>query len=747
MTALAPVIVMAQSCPEIPTPAAPLLKRKTQSQDPATQKIELTGDSLRTDTAGNIEATGNVHVSMGERQLTADAIQYRAATQTLNADGTVKYQDADFSISGADADMSTLGGATFSDANFELRARAARGRAAQVRVSPEGDLSLRDVSYTSCPEDRKDWELLLGGLDIDQQSRTGTGRNVRLEFKGVPILYTPYISFPVGNQRKSGLLFPIIGSSSRGGTELSVPWYWNIAPNYDATFTPAYYSERGAALGTEFRFLTGNTRGTATANYLPNDRVLDKSRTLVQWLSTTDLSSRLRLSVDAADVSDTQWFEDFGQGRDATSSVYLNRLLQLSYLHDGWFAALKAQNLQVIDSTLARTDRPYTVLPQFNVYGEESQLPYGLEFRFSGAAGYYTRADVDPATGDESITGGRIKLAPEIRMPLRARGVYVEPALGWRYLAYRLSEPAVAGGSKQPAAAAPVFSVDSGLAFQRYQGSERQRLQTLEPRLLYLYVPYRDQSDLPAFDTIAPDFNLVQLFRTERYVGGDRIGDADQLSVGVTSRMLNADSGQQYLSATVGQAFYFSQPKVRLPITTSPQSTDAFVGRNSSDVIAELALTAYKHWNIAMGVQWNPDAQRSERGSLGIQYAPTHDRVVNLGYSYRRGASDPTDPQAADTNALEQWSTSFAWPIGPTWGTYGKVVYSQVDKKIIDRFAGLQYRSCCWSLRLVAGRSVSTRTGESDTSIRLQLELTGLSSVGTGADTFLERAIPGYSAN
>lgn len=735
LNALIPAAVLAQSCPDTGPPAAPLLQRKAETPDPATQKIELSGDTVSTDVAGWIEAQGNVQVSMGERKLTADSISYRADTQTIKATGTVKYRDEDVSISGTDADVNTLGGANFENASFELIARSARGSAEQVRVSPDGNLSLRSVSYTSCPEDRKDWELLLGGLDINQESRMATGRDVRLEFKGIPILYTPYISFPVGNQRKSGLLFPVVGSSSRGGTQLSVPWYWNIAPNYDATFTPAYYSERGAALGTEFRFLTRHSKGAASANYLPHDDALGKSRSLFQWVSMTDFSQSLRLDLDASDVSDTQWFEDFGQGRDVSSSVYLRRMLKLSYLNDGWLATLTTQNLQVIDSTLSRTDRPYTLLPQLAVHGERSRLPYGLDFRFNGTAGYYTRSDIDPAAGTESVTGGRIKLAPEIHMPLRTQGVYVEPAVGWRYLAYDLSEPAVTGGSERPSVAAPVLSVDTGLTFERYAGSGRQRLQTLEPRLLYLYVPYRDQSDLPVFDTTSPDLNLVQLFRNERYVGSDRIGDANQLSVGVTSRMFNASSGQQYLSATIGQAFYFATPKVRLPADTA--DTDA--GRYSSDIIAELSLQAYKHWNIGMGVQWNPDERRSERGNAGIQYAPSHDRVVNLGYSYQH-AADRRD-------ALEQWSGSFAWPIGPTWSTYGKVVYSSVDDKIIDRFAGFQYRSCCWKVRLVAGRSVSTRTGESDTSIRLQLELTGLSSVGTGADTFLERSIPGYSVN
>jgi LPS-assembly protein len=242
---------------------------------------------------------------------------------------------------------------------------------------------------------------------------------------------------------------------------------------------------------------------------------------------------------------------------------------------------------------------------------------------------------------------------------------------------------------------------------------------------MYLYVPYRDQSELPSFDTALADLNLVQLFRTNRFVGADRLGDANQLSFGLTSRLFDAQTGEQFLSATVGQAYYFDRPRVLLP----DESLD---DTGSSDIIAELDLRAYGDWSVGMGVQWDPGETRSEKGDVHLQYKPDYDRVVNLGYRFRRGN-------------IEQVDGSIAWPIGEAWSAYASMVYSLEDKQELDQFAGLEYRSCCWRVRLVARRYVSDRTGDIDTSVLLQLELNGLSDVGDQADAFLERSIRGYS--
>jgi LPS-assembly protein len=263
--------------------------------------------------------------------------------------------------------------------------------------------------------------------------------------------------------------------------------------------------------------------------------------------------------------------------------------------------------------------------------------------------------------------------------------------------------------------------------FERDSGSHGQRRLTLEPRALYLYTPFREQSALPLFDTGLPDLNLVELYRTNRYVGADRVNDANQVSFGLTSRLFNSNTGAQYLAVSVGQAYYFEKPRVVLPDETP--ST-----RDTSDFIAQLSLTAYKNWNLEAGLQWNPEDTRSERSQFRLQYRPGGDRVVNLGYRAIR-------------DRLEQGEFSTAWPIGKKWNAFGRAVYSMRDSEFLEEFAGFEFKACCYRLRAVARRFISSRTGEKDTGIYLQLELNGLAGVnaGTDVDAFLQRTIRGYS--
>ncbi len=664
---------------------------------------------------------GNVVITQGKRKIATTDATIDKRSGTFDVTSPIEYSDPNMTVTGESARLEPDGSAVFRGARFELPATNARGSADRIRASALGQISLDDVRYTTCPLGQEDWLIRASDIDIDQRKGIGSARNARLDFKGVPILYTPFISFPVGSERKTGFLLPTPASSSRSGASLSVPWYWNIAPNYDATFTPTWYAKRGGRLDAQFRYLTHFGRGTFDAEYLPDDQEFGGERALVHFVDQTDFTERLRLDTEASNVSDSKWFEDFGLGPEGTSITFLDRYTNLTYRGDEWRAILRAQNFQVIDDTIDPTERPYTILPQLAVSASFPDQPFGLTFGLDFEVANF-RHNFDRAPY-ELTTGWRIDAAPEIRMPLRGRGIYVEPAASFRYTGYKLSERP--GVDDSPSRSAPIFSVDSGLIFERIWGSRHQRLQTLEPRLMYLYVPYRNQDDLPNFDTDVADLNLVQLFRTNRYVGADRLADANQLSVGLTSRLLDSETGTEWLSATVGQTYYFETPRVALPGEDINET-------GSSDIIAELDLRAYGDWTIGMGVQWDPRQTRSEKGDVHIQYRPGLDRIANVGYRFRRGK-------------VEQVDGSVAWPVGERWNAYGRMVYSLEDSQALDHFAGLEYRSCCWRFRIVARRYVSDRTGDSDTSFLLQLELNGLSSVGDEADAFLERSIWGYS--
>ena len=365
--------------------------------------------------------------------------------------------------------------------------------------------------------------------------------------------------------------------------------------------------------------------------------------------------------------------------------------------------------------SIAEEDRPYARTPRLLASGDWDTANGRLDYGFDAEVVNFDR--------DLGVTGWRLDVAPRAGLDWSGAGYFVRPSAGFRYTQYSLEDQAP-GTDGSPTRSLPYATLDAGLVFERSTGSHGQRLLTLEPRALYLYTPFRDQADLPLFDTGLPDLNLVQLFRTNRYVGADRVNDANQIAMGFTSRLLDADSGAQYLAVSVGQTYYFEKPRVVLP--DEPPAT-----RDSSDFIAQVSLTAYKNWNIDAGVQWNPEDDRSERSLVRLQYRPSGERVMNLAYRAQR-------------DRIEQVDASAAWPLGRRWNAFARYVYSFFDSKTLDEFAGFEYKACCYKLRAVARRSVN-REGDTEGSFYLQLELNGLASVGSSADAFLERTIRGYS--
>jgi LPS-assembly protein len=684
--------------------------------DPNDPRIDITSDQGELGRAGDASLSGNVRIRMGQRLLTADKAEIDAERRSVRLEGTVEFLDPTLHVRGQGGTFAD-GAGEFEGAQFELKDRGVRGAARDVKLRGESVIDLFGVRYTACPPGNDDWKLHAERISIDQKTRIGTGNDVKLEFKGATILYAPWVTFPVGDVRKSGFLFPTIGNSSRTGTQVAVPYYWNVAPNYDATITTRYFSSRGLRLDPEFRYLTERSEGIFNVQYLFDDLEDGGSRSLVDLKHVTWLQPTTRLRLDAAHASDDQYFEDFGVGFEGTSVTHLNRLAEARHDTTHWSLVGRVQDYQILDPDLGDAERPYSILPQVMAIGRWRNFAPGLSADLRGEAAHFDR--------DTGVTGVRVDVEPALEWRADTRAAYLAASAAWRATSYSLID-ADPGVDESPLRTVPTASLDTGLVLERTAGSRDDRLQTLEPRALFLYVPYRDQDDLPVFDTGLPDLNLVQLFRTNRYVGADRVGDANQLSLGVTSRLLDAAGGRQFLSVTLGQAFYFEDPRVRLP-------DEPVRDRSTSDMIAELELTAFKDWSARFGYQWNPDLTQSERSEFYLQYRPAPGRVVNAGYRLRR-------------DLLEQVDVSAAWPIGGQWRAYGRWVYSLDEEKTLDQFAGFEYSSCCWAVRVVTRRFVSSRTGDTDTSIGLQLELKGLSSVGVDNEAFLRDAIRGYSA-
>jgi LPS-assembly protein len=710
-------------------PAPPHFIPRTASEIAADDHlIHIESDDAAISGDGNATLNGRVTVHQEARTVSADVVTYDRATGRITVRGAVDFLDPKLRISSQTGSYDQGGAAQFDGAEFQLFDRSGRGYASEISVLPGGKVSLANSGYTTCPVGKKDWMIRADSIVLNTATQSGVAHGVTLDFKGVPVLYTPYFSFPMGDERKSGFLFPSIDHSGSNGLEIPVPYYFNLAPNYDLTLTPEEMTARGVELGGEFRFLTANSHGQVDATYMPDDKQTGFERSFFHGTDITDFTRHLRLDVDIASVSDSNYFQDFAVGSAQTSVTFLERRADLDYQDDVWKIRAQLQNFQTIDISVDAAERPYSRVPRIDAEALWPLNNTGLEFALTSEAVNFLR-EVGPS-------GIRVDLAPELRWSLRTAGFFFEPAVGWRFTQYDLDNT-MPGEPDTPTRQLPYAKLDTGLIFERDAGANGQRTQTLEPRLVYSYVPYRNQDNLPIFDTALPDLNLTELFRTNRYVGADRVSDANQMSVGVTSRLFDSSSGQQILAATLGQIHYFTAPRVFLPGET-PETNQ------TSDYVADLALTTYRNWSLNFDYQWNPTNKQAGKAEILVQYRPNESVVANLAYRYQPGL-------------LDQYDGSFATPLSQHWSMVGRLVYSmkeqellgqtliQLPKQTIEQVAGFEYKNCCWLIDIVQRRYVNNRDGSLDSSIAVQLELIGLSSVARPGNSFLERSIGGYS--
>ena len=702
---------------------------------------------------GLLELSGNVDVHMGDREIMADRLTYDRNNNNLTAAGAVRYRDPIVLLQG-DTGHYNEQSADFSHGKFELLKLPGHGTADQMSMTPDKVITLQHVTYSSCPKQHNDWLINARDLTLDTNAGRGVGHGATVDFEGVPILYLPWISFPLNSARQSGVLFPNFGSSSMSGAFIGVPWYWNIAPNQDATLMPTIYSTRGIDLGAEYRLLTEATRGTLDANIMPHDRQTGDDRSFVKLIDRYQLGWNTRIDTTIENVSDDTYFEDFTQGTESTSTPFLPRSIAITHRDDIWLLRAEMVSYQTLDDTLPVDERPYIQLPRLTAAAQWS--PWNVtqvQTGFASELVNFTRASCIPcpAVGACSVpnpcnlsnapldpmanvNGWRLDAMPHFGLDFSGPGYFLRPNLGWEFTQYALRDND--NGESSPQRNLPIFSIDSGLTFERLSGSDGSRSITLEPRAMYVYIPYRNQNELPVFDSGIPDPNLIELFRPNRFVGVDRVGDENGLTLGLTSQTFDSASGTRYLSATIGQAIYFEPARVTLP-------GQALQSVNTSSLIAEVILTAYHNWNLQFDIASNPNVSAVAQDELTLQYHPSNQQVANLSYRYRAGQ-------------LAQIDSSVAWPIASHWDAYARAVYSFIDNPSatpavhpgsIEDFAGFQYRGACWNIRALWQRSISTRTGIQSSGVSFQLELTGLSSVGSQVTSFLEQSIRGYSSS
>jgi LPS-assembly protein len=536
---------------------------------------------------------------------------------------------------------------------------------------------------------------------------------------GVPIMAAPWMEFSLNNQRKSGFLPPSYGSSGKGGAEVTAPYYWNIAPNRDATIAPRIIAKRGLQLGTEFRYMEPNYRGEARYEVLPDDKAKNRSRYAFSALHTF-AAQGFSGGWNINKVSDDDYFRDLSSKINITSQSNLTREAFVSrggyWLGDGtWGMTGRVQRYQTLQDPLAPIDIPYARLPQLSVSAGK-QVIGGADFAASGEYVDFTHPT--------KTLGKRTSTYPTLSLPILTSGVYVTPKIGYNVTHYELSRNST-GPDNSITRTLPIFSVDSGMTFDRNTSFRGQDVvQTLEPRLYYVNIPYRNQNNIPLFDTGIADFNYSQIFSENSFSGNDRINDANQLTAAVTTRMLQPN-GQELMRAIVGQRYYFKNQAVTLNPTDTPRTYTA------SDWLAGASGRIAPRWTADTTVQYNARENRTERFSLGTRYQPEVQKVMNLGYRYNR-------------NVLHQIDVSSQWPLGGGWYGLGRYNFSLKDGKLVEGLAGLEYDGGCWIVRVV-GQRFATAVGVATTSLFVQLELNGFSRLGSNPLEALKRNISGYS--
>jgi len=694
------------------------------------EKEPVTIDAERIDGIGQLEvsARGAAEINQGDLTIFGDYLKYNQEFGRIDADGGVRLQLGTDRFSGPRLRYSTLDDTgTLDETRFSTQGDLpAHGSAQSVEFLGRQKYRLKDAIYTTCRPDKEDWTIEAEELDLNYETEVGTAHKARLRFYDTTILYGPYASFPLESRRKTGLLTPYYSHSSTRGLETGIPFYLNIAPEFDDTVTPVLMTKRGALLKNDFRYLQKGYAGELRLEYMPEDSLLKRDRSGVSWQHSQTFNPHLTAAVDYNKVSDDRYFIDLSS---QVRQVSIGNLQQDAYtvysntINGNPYSLLaRVQRFQTPQDPLAPIVPPYAREPQLNFSTSANDIAGGLD---SALGAEYVRF-----THPTLVQGSRVAMNPTLSLPVLAPGWFFTPKVGAHYAGYSIdSVNAPPGIASSPAMSVPWMSLDTGLVFERptsWFGNELS--QTLERRLFYVYAPFRNQDQIPVFDTALADFNFAQLFSENRFTGGDRFGDANQVTAAITTRFLQ-QGGQERLRATFGQRFYFSDERVGL----TPEST--LRTSRTSDFLASIGGRLTRATSFDATTQYDRQDQRFERYSISGRYNPELAKVVSASYRFN---ADPLNP-------LRQIDISGQWPFARGWYAVGRYNYSLLDKRLVEGVAALEYNAGCWVLRLAVQR-LQAAAQVASSSFFFQLEFTGVGQVGTDEIvTLLKRNVPGYS--
>ncbi|HET6804278.1 MAG TPA: LPS assembly protein LptD [Frateuria sp.] len=724
----------------------------TLPRDPALRETSDTVvDAAHVDSSNRTvyRLSGEVRIERADQLLRADRIDYDDASTDYDAQGNVRYQEAGQLLSADHLRGNTEANRGVAEnVRYQLLQSRGNGTAARGELLDAQRSRYSLVSYSTCDVGHHLWEVRARTLKIDKASGVGTAHGATMRFANVPFLYLPYFTFPVDNRRKSGFLYPTFGSSNRSGTMFAIPYYLNLAPNYDATLEPRIYTQRGTLLAGEFRYLVPGTRGQLNVEYLPNDHGDNSSdneptkgndRWLLKYNDATRLWGPWSFATSINRASDRSYLRDFGNDL-YTSSV--GTLASSAYIRgrgNWWNATFGANSYQNVDPYLPDTVVQYKRWPRATL-GLDIPLTRWLEFGADTEAVAFRK--------DNVIEGNRVDLYPYLAADFRGAAWFVRPKLAYRYTAYQLDANYANYGfrgpllgtqvspfdDRTPSRALPIASLDTGLIFERATSLfGTAYTQTLEPRLYYLYVPYRNQDDLPVFDTRRMSFDYWQLFSPNQFSGADRQMNANNLTAALTTRLLD-DDGVERLSASIGQIRYFTPQRVQLP--NSATTTAAPTDWARSDYVAELGVQLNDRWRLNSAYQWSPNTRQTNLGTLGLQRRIGADGIFNFSYRFRR-------------NYVEQYDASAIYPISERWRLLGRWVYSVRDQRTVEALAGVEYDSCCVAVRVVGRHYVVasgpvTQRGRTNNAVMFELVFKGLGAFNGQAEDVLRRGILGY---
>jgi len=672
-----------------------------------------------------IEATGHAELHHGDNVLKADRMKYFQKTEDTEVTGNVSLDRPKDILKGADLQLNlqTEEG-HMSEPRYYIKDGKGRGAGSLLLFEGKDNYRLKDTNYTACPEGNDDWYIRAKELEIDNKKEVGTARGVSVMFKDTPILYSPWIDFSYSGKRKTGLLAPVLGYNVKTGFDVALPVYLNIAPNIDATIAPRIMTMRGFMLSNELRYIgNNNMNGHLLFDILPQDINTNQTRWGVLYTHSQNLGKGWQGFLNYNQVSDDRYFRELTPNLAQTSLTNLSQQGGVSYngrLGERGSVSFTgfAQRFQTIQDPLALFVSPYERLPHFSMNAIKQNVGK-MDFELNSSwTNFYHPSLVD---------GKRLVFYPSVSIPLRNEYGYFTPKFGLHYTNYSLSAPPEDAKHKGENIdrTIPIFSLDSGIAFDRQLTlGDRKFIQTLEPRVFYVYSPYRNQSYLPNFDSAVNDFSFAQMLTENRFSGNDRINDANRVTVALTSRFVEQETGIERLRLAVGQQVNFNDPRVLL---LPPQVTSG-----KSDFIAAISGRLTPTISTDTNIQMDESKLWTEKLRTGVSYQPEPGKVLNVGYRFAR-------------DVLEQMDTSVQWPIAGNWHGVARANYSLKDEKILAGLAGFEYNACCWALRVVVQR-LTTATNTTTTAFFVQLELKGLMGIGTNPLQVLQQSIPGYTS-